>query len=136
MDVLARLRSDMDDAGREAHKQGENETDACLDILDEFSAEYEVLRTVHYPEGGRSRCYYAEDDGPEEEGVEHVTIIVPRKRKTSLLEAVAVISALARNAALNRDEFMAAASVLRAAAIEKEKSNARDAEGCDPRAAV
>ena len=126
MDVLARLRSDMDDAGREAYESGEDETDACLEILDEFTGEHEVVEVAFFPAnrtGPPSRVW--REGWPKESTAfcHFETIIRPRERKPSLLEAVAVISALARNAALNRDEFMAAASVLRAAAIEKEKSN-------------
>ena len=135
MDVLARLRSDMHDAGHGAYESSEDETDACLEILDEFSAEYEVLRTVHYPEGGRSRCYYAEDDGPEEEGVEHVSILVPRERKPSLLGAAEALDAAVEKLALSdsprkeeaREDAWTKVGAARAAlaeAIEKEKSNA------------
>ena len=127
MDVLARLRSDMDDAGHDAEDEGEDVTVACIDILDEFIAAHEVLRTVHYPEKSRNRRYYAEDDGPEQEGVKHVSIIVPRERKPSVLEAMEAAHRWLGCFCRSRGEPGITAEGARdvlAEAIEKEKSDA------------
>ena len=123
MDVLARLRSDMDDAGREAHKQDENETDACLVILDEFSAAHEVVRVAR--RGGV--MWSCMSDAPVDANYEEVLVIVPRERKPSVLEAMETahryLSYLCRAAGDPGVTAEGARDAL-AEAIEKEKSNA------------
>ena len=127
MDVLARLRSDMDDAGHEAYESGEDETDACLDILDEFIAAYEVASGIPAIEGdsvvlidGAGVVYKIPSD---------TTILVPRERKPGLLEAAERMDRACGQVVIhsgrgdNIDEFHAAQRVL-SEAIEKEKSNA------------
>ena len=83
MEVLEQLRSDMDDAGREAQMTGENETLACLVILDEFIGEHEVVEVDAYAAsekcGSRPRFYDRDISTPT--WGELQTIIVPRKRK-------------------------------------------------------
>ena len=123
MDVLARLRSDMEDAGREACACGEDETDACLEILDEFIGEHEVV------EGEMSRHVCDEDGCCSGWETMPRLAIIPRERKPSLLEAAKRMDRACGQVVIhsgrgdNIDEFHAAQRGL-AEAIEKEKSNA------------
>ena len=133
MDRLARLRSDMDDAGREARRCGEDVTTACLDIFDEFSAGREVVEALMCEgSGGELRWLRLRDrSGPLRNPLKQPTqvIIVPRERKPSLLEAAEGMEHACSNVVIHSgrgkdvDEFHAAQRVL-SEAIEKEKSNA------------
>ena len=80
MDVLEQLRSDMDDAGYEAECMSEGIIAACLDILDEFIAGYEVVEMVR---GAVTKGLFPLGYCPGQ----RIIIIVPRERKPSLLEA-------------------------------------------------
>ena len=52
MNRLEQLRSDICDAAMEATEKKEDEVDACLDILDEFSAGHEVVDACEHQNGG------------------------------------------------------------------------------------
>ena len=131
MDVLARLRSDMDDAGHEAYESGEDETDACLEILDEFTGEHEVVEVAFFPAnrtGPPSRVW--REGWPKESTAfcHFETIIRPRERKPSLLAAAEGMEYACSNVVIHSgrgkdvDEFHAAQRVL-SEAIAKEKSD-------------
>ena len=137
MDVLARLRSDMDDAGHEAYESGEDETDACLEILDEFTGEHEVVEVAFFPAnrtGPPSRVW--REGWPKESTAfcHFETIIRPRERKPSLLEAAEALHVAAGKVATLRAgdigtemgawEELRDADAALAEAIAKEKSNA------------
>ena len=75
MNVLDVLRGDMGDAGRKAWDCAENPVPACLEILDEFIGEHEVVEVDHYAGPNDRRCWddcVLSDRAPE-------AIIVPRK---------------------------------------------------------
>ncbi len=125
MDVLARLRSDMDDAGHEAHRCGEDETVACIDILDEFIADYLVWPLEEEEALWRGvPCAGGTDWRRLPEGS---IALVPRERKPSALEAMETahryLSYLCRAAGDPGVTAEGARDAL-AEAIEKEKSNA------------
>ena len=90
MDVLKRLASDVADAGREAAARSEDETEACLAVLDEFCGEYEAtdvrMNSVIPGVMRLAGDCPAEDYGPL------VAVFVPRKQP-SLLEATERASA-------------------------------------------
>ena len=126
MDPLARLRDDMDMAGGEAEGLGENVLDACLDIFDEFIAGWEVKRArVNRTNRG---ILHTEDTDEIPGAVDtFLTIIVPRERKPSMLEAMETahryLSYLCRAAGDPGVTAEGARDAL-AEAIAKEKSNA------------
>ena len=117
MDVLARLRSDMDDAGREAHVMEEDTTDACLDILGEFIGGWEVKR-ARVNRMNTSILHLDDTDEIPGAADTFLTILVPRERKPSLLGA-------AERVVATRDDFENCRDALDALAeaIEKEKSD-------------
>ena len=131
MDVLARLRSDMDDAGREAGTYGGNETTACLDILDEFIAGRGVVEALLCEgSGGEQRWLRLRDrSGPLYNPLKQPTqvIIVPRERKPSVLEVMETAHRYLSYLCLAAGDPGVTAEGARdalAEAIEKEKSNA------------
>ena len=106
MNVLEQLRSDMDDAGCEADVQDENVVDACLAVLDEFIAGHEVVEVFDVRHTGEPADHWlAMPDSTQHEPdfvwgdkevVTPLTIIVPRKQKPTLLEAVKDVSLFLR----------------------------------------
>ena len=106
MNVLEQLASDMADVGREAWISGEDETDACLAILDEFSAGHKVVEVFDVRHTGEPADHWlAMPDSTQHEPdfvwgdkevVTPLTIIVPRKQKPTLLEAVKDVSLFLR----------------------------------------
>ena len=96
---LTKLRKDMGVAGIEAYEEGKDETDACLEILDEFMAAYEVLEVVNCLDESYKPPHRRWDEWPVM-GRPTTTILVPRARKPSLREAAEVIVD-----AWNKEEF-------------------------------
>ena len=97
MNVLERLRSDMQDAGWEATNPGEDPTDACLAVLDEFIAAHEVVEVDAYVRCNGHRMW---DDKPDS-SIPSETIIVPRDPEPTLLAAAG--AALAQLRAVQED---------------------------------
>lgn len=87
MNVLERLRSDMDDAGRAACACAEDETDACLEILDEFSAGQEVVEVGFCDNREEAPDGYGRWSTVVENYGARTTILVPRTEPPSLLAA-------------------------------------------------
>ena len=96
MDVLARLRDDMDMVGCEAAGLGENVLDACLEILDEFIAGYEAASGIPAIEG--DSVVLIDMAGVVHKIPSDATILVPRERKPGLLGA-------AERVVATRDDF-------------------------------
>lgn len=101
MNVLEQLASDMADVGREARISGEDETDACLAVVHEFSAGHEVVEVVRADsEKHRDHwlllpgdCQYKHLENYSDYVTQRLTIIVPRKQEPTLLEATERASA-------------------------------------------
>lgn len=122
MNILERVASDMADAGIEARHAHENETDACLEILDEFIAGHEVVDVVVGPKSGD---YYVDFGG---RGTwERVTIIVPRAEPPSLLAAAEGASATWHKAVLTTPAMTDAMLALDTAIKRARESDEQDA---------
>ena len=106
MDVLARLRDDMDMVGCEAAGLGENVLDACLEILDEFIAGYEERTLGEQRHSDDGSVYYADGHDPDFNDlskyqgrrVRTFVALFPRERKPGLLGA-------AERVVATRDDF-------------------------------
>ena len=98
MNVLEQLASDMADVGREARISGEDETDACLAVVHEFSAGHEVVE-VEEARTERFHGYLLPDDkwykGGHQKSLGILTIIVPRKQEPTDAERLAHLEKLA-----------------------------------------
>jgi hypothetical protein len=83
MNVLEQLRSDMNDAGTEACENCEDETNACLAILDEFITGHEVIAAFEHQFGGWRKNRWLRVYEPDPHRFDYCVsagpIIVPRK---------------------------------------------------------
>ena len=92
MSGLERLRSDMGFAGRRAYQVDEDQTEACLAVLDEFIVGHEVVEVDAFPVEGmaRVRRWFAHprDTQYGEGGAtpDRVQLIVPREQEPRITD--------------------------------------------------